>query len=83
MPAGRSLIEELWEELDRVVDSLMVHDLHGSDWSKVDHARVQGRAEGIAYSIAVLTQSPRTPDINVVREEAMERWEERQSGPSD
>lgn len=70
--AGKSILDVLWEDLLRCVDQLMSDD---NDWSESDRARCQGRAEGVAWSIAVMTQYPRKPDINTVKQEAMERWD--------
>lgn len=71
---GNTLLSVIWNELDRCIDVLM----HGSpDLFPFEDARLKGRAEGVAWCIAVLTQSPRPIDINAVKAEAMERWESR------
>jgi hypothetical protein len=63
----------MWEDLMACIRDLMdSQDLVIDD---PDLNRLKGRAEGIAWCIAVLTQSPAKPDINVVKAEAMERWE--------
>lgn len=64
---GRSIQELLWEELDAIMERLMT-DTQAAD------GRDPGRAEGVAYCIAVF-QNPYLPNIDKVREQAMERWE--------
>lgn len=70
--AGRSIGEKLWEELDRIVERLMSGE-------EADDGRDPGRAEGVAFCIAVLTHSPGEANIERVRAEAMERWETAQA----
>jgi hypothetical protein len=73
VPAGKSILEILWEDLMATLDTLMnSEDLVIDD---PDLNRTKGRAEGVAWSIAVMTHSPRTPDINLIKAEAMEKWE--------
>ena len=77
-----TLIEIMFEDLDRLMDQLMADKMDALDapeWDDESRYRAQGRAEGVAWCIAVLTQSPRTPNINTVKVEAMERWEARQA----
>lgn len=63
--SGKSILELLWEELDRIVERIMADAGDEDD---------KGRALGTAYSIAVI-QNPYRPNIEAVRREAMERWE--------
>ena len=63
---GKSILEMLWEELDTIVERLM---------AKVEHEDDVGRAQGVAYAIAVI-ENPYHVDIERVRAEAMDRWEE-------
>lgn len=70
MPAGKSIIEMLWDHLDTVMERLMT-DCQAEDGQDV------GMARGIALSIATL-MNPYSPNIDHVREEAMERWESKQ-----
>lgn len=65
--AGKSIVEMLWEELDAIVDRIM------SDAAAED-GRDPGRAEGVAYAIAVIN-NPYGPNLDLVRGQAMERWE--------
>lgn len=65
--AGKSILELLWEELDTIVDRLMTGQAAAD-------GRDPGRAEGVAYCIAVFT-NPYRPNIEGVREQSTERWE--------
>jgi hypothetical protein len=65
---GDSIIEMLWKELDAVVDRLMGAGQQSGD------GKDPGRAEGIAFAIAVM-QNPYLPSVDAVREQAMDRWE--------
>lgn len=71
--ASKPLIEMLWDELMAIMDRLM------SD-GEAEDGRDPGRAEGVAYCIAVF-QNPYLPNIENVRAEAMERWESAQQAP--
>jgi hypothetical protein len=63
---GKSILEMLWEELDTIVERLM-----GGGEAEHDI----GRAQGVAYAIAVI-ENPYYVDIERVRKEAMDRWEQ-------
>lgn len=65
--SGRSLVEMMEDELDSVVDRLM-------SGGEAADGRDPGRAEGIAYCIALVRQ-PYNPSIEMVREAAMVRYE--------
>ena len=65
--SGRSLVEMMEDELDSVVERLM-------NGGEAADGRDPGRAEGIAMCIALIRQ-PYNPNIDVVREAAMERYE--------
>ena len=67
---GRSLLDMMWEELMAVYERLV------SGAAAAD-GRDPGRAEGIAFCIAIV-QQPYNPDIESVREEAMRRWDEKE-----
>jgi hypothetical protein len=58
----------LWEELMSIVERLMTG-------AEAADGRDHGRAEGVAFCIAVMT-NPYKPSIPAVRVEAMRRWEE-------
>jgi hypothetical protein len=66
-----SPVTRLWAELDDQMDFLRADD----DPEPEDRAR----AKALAFALALLTQpySPE-PDIAAVREQAVERWEQRQ-----
>lgn len=63
---GKSILEMLWEELDSIVERLM-----GGGEAEGD----VGRAQGVAYAIAVI-ENPYHVDMERIRAEAMQRWEE-------
>lgn len=66
--AGKSLLELMWEELDETMDRLMVPGAA----AETD----KGQALGIAWCIALVT-NPYHVNMEAIREEALERWEER------
>lgn len=68
---GQTILEGLWEELMAIMERLMT----GQD---AEDGKDPGRAEGVAYAIAVM-QNPYRPSVDSVREQAMERWEEEQA----
>jgi hypothetical protein len=66
--AGRSILEHLWIELMTICDRLYTG-------AEAEDGRDPGRAEGVAYCIAVMT-NPYQPDIQAVRTEVARRWKE-------
>lgn len=70
---GKTILELLWEELDAIMERLM-------SGGQADDERDPGRAEGVAYAIAVM-QNPYLPNVDNVREQAMERWEQAEAAP--
>lgn len=70
---GKTILEMLWAELDAVMDRLMSEP--------AEDGRDPGRAEGVAYCIAVM-QNPYLPNIDAVRDQAMDRWEQQQAAPA-
>lgn len=71
---GQSLLDIMWGDLIACIDTLMdSQDLVIDD---PELNRLKGRAEGVAWCIAVLSQSPRPIDVNLIKAEAMERWNE-------
>lgn len=89
---GRTLIEmlfdDLWSELDTIVDHLMsegepstTEGAYGAelgnpeDWKEWGEWR--GQAQGITFALARL-KNPYKPDIEAIRAEAMQRWEDSQ-----
>lgn len=72
MCSGKSIYEMLWDELMVIMERLMTgqeSEDGGDRW----------RAEGVAYAIAVFT-NPYAPNLDAVREQAMERWEAEEEG---
>lgn len=64
---GQTILELMWDELMAVYERLMTGQA-------AEDGRDPGRAEGIAYAIAVI-QNPYIPNVDSVREQAAERWE--------
>lgn len=75
VPAGPTLLTTMWDDLIRTIDDLMQDEDYWDDDSGWDRKWTEGRAAGISWCIAVLTQSPGRPDISIVKEEAMARWQ--------
>jgi hypothetical protein len=81
---GRSIIDQLWDEMDAVVGRLL------GEWSDMglpsrpqlkdldrwrDWGEERGQAQGLAFAIACMTQSYGDRDLDSVRAEAMARQE--------
>lgn len=66
---GRSIVEMMEDELDAIVERLM-------DGGEAADGRDPGRAEGVAFCIAII-QQPYNPSIDDVRNAAMLRYEEK------
>ena len=62
---GKTLYEMVWDELDVITERLMAGEGAEDD---------VGAARGIAYIIAVM-QNPYLPNIDNIKEQAMDRWE--------
>lgn len=81
----QALLEEGWKELDTIVEHIMSEEMpywekYSSDFDKFaadlqEYCEWRGQAQGIAYMLAVLT-NPYQPDIDAIREEAIQRWEQ-------
>lgn len=73
--AGPSILESAWAMLDELVDQIMSDKLSlpGSE----EPATV-GEALGVARVIALFL-NPYNPNVDAVRAEAMQRWEDRQA----
>lgn len=74
--AMQAAIDLLEEDLDDVIDRLMSPGAEAAD------GKDSGRAESLAYALAVMTNIAH-PDIEEVKDEAMLRWEARQQGDED
>lgn len=84
----QALLEELWRELDTIVELIMsegepyfpgAERTRTESWKQQAEAWQQygewrGQAQGLAYALAVLT-NPYQPDVDAIRKEAMQRWE--------
>jgi hypothetical protein len=67
---GPTLLEALWNEMDRLMEALMT----GAD---AEDGGDKYRAQELAWVIAIVT-NPYDPSMDRVRAEAMRRWEEAQ-----
>lgn len=63
---GKSLYEMVWDELMAITDRLMTDSAAEDD---------VGAARGIAYVLAIM-QNPYRPNVEAIKEQAMDRWEE-------
>ena len=66
--AGPSIIETLWTELMTITERLLTGQ-------EAEDGRDQGRAEGVAYALAVM-HNPYQPSLPEIRREVMRRWHE-------
>jgi hypothetical protein len=77
VPAGPSIIEKIWAELDQaVIESIRLKKRadslgEGEGWTEAIEEK--GRCLGIAESLAIIL-NPYDPDVNEVRREAMRRY---------
>jgi len=67
---GRSVSEKIWEELDAIIAAIKIHDPMRTE---IDMFRLQGKAQGIAFSLAKL-QFNYYPDEQAVLRQAQRRW---------
>lgn len=76
VPAGKSILELMWDELDVLMEILMAP----SDFDLEEEVTwYRGRANGLATCIA-LVHNPYVPDVNAVRALAKERYEQMMNG---
>lgn len=76
---GPSLLEGLWTELDDAVEQLLAIGAPSTAMpNKLQwHIKyLQGRAHGLAWAIAKIV-NPYEPNVDAIRQRAMERREER------
>jgi hypothetical protein len=69
---GKSLLDLLWEQLDQFVDDLQLVADVADDSTTLWEAR--GRAHAAAVCVALAT-NPYHPQVDAIKAEAMERWE--------
>lgn len=90
--AGPSLLETLWSELDTIVDRLKAdgapedvpprptvqnpRPLAAWRWAWTQYGEERGRAQGLAYAIAVI-EAPYDVNVPRVQKLAAKRWKER------
>lgn len=86
--AGLSVLDLLWLKLDDVVDALdegepVEYRETQAGKKALDVVRqwgeLRGQAQGLAQAIAVLL-NPYAPDVDAVRDQAMDRFDTRQRG---
>jgi len=78
---GKSVLDLLWEKLDQYVDKFQELNEYTDQREWENLAEAKGRAHAAAVCVALVT-NPYHPDVDVVKTDAMERWELRQ-GVSD
>lgn len=66
--AGKSIQELMWDELMAVYERLVTG-------AEAADGRDPGRAEGMAAMLAIV-QNPYKPNIDLIREQAAQRWDE-------
>lgn len=75
--AGKSILEMMNEELDRLVGLLMTDwstpPEEGDDEEWLDYGEVRGQAQGVAMCIAFVL-NPYHPNIEAVKDDALERY---------
>lgn len=83
---AKPLIEKLWDELMAIYERLESNGAPDPDpamsvGAAIDagqeYGEKRGRAQGIAFAIAMLRDS-RQPNVEAIREEAQDRWEKSQ-----
>lgn len=81
---GKSILDLLWEKLDTIVDRIMDagepeedHDGLASRTVVQEWAEQRGKAQGVAYAIALLSDPMQPPSVDDVRAEAMRRYDGR------
>lgn len=65
-------VDAIWDALDAAVDRIQARVAKGKSPKPAD----VGEARGLATALAMYT-SPRSPDVDGVRGEAMDRWDAR------
>lgn len=63
---GPTLLEALWQEMDRLMEALMT----GAD---AEDGMDKGRAQELAWVLAIVS-NPYNPSVDAIRAEAVERW---------
>lgn len=70
--AGKSIVELIEDELDALIVTLMEDDLAPEE--KKD---VAAECRGLALAVAII-RNPYEPDVNLIREQAMNRYADRE-----
>lgn len=77
---GKSLLDLLWEQLDQFVDEYQ--EMTDGGFLEEAVAEARGRAHAAAVCVALVT-NPYSPQVDAIKAEAMERWEQRQDEPTE
>lgn len=84
---GKTLVEQLWDEMDVVMDRLMadyaettVEEFYRKDGTTdgegiLRWGEERGNAQGLAFALALFTTNSYEPNVDAIREQAYERWE--------
>lgn len=79
---GRSVIDQLWDEMDSVLSHLLGEyggvtdeDYTVEELGARAHGELRGQCQSLAYAIGCMTQPYGERDIDAVRAEAMRRQE--------
>lgn len=77
-----AILRELWSELDSLMYQLMTdgaptEEEPASSWQ--EWGEIRGRAQGVAFSIAMISNLSE-PNVEWVRAEAVRRWENELEG---
>jgi hypothetical protein len=78
-PTAPSLLETMWGRLDEITAELMRAAKEEPSLPNEDWGQAKGEALGVAWCISVV-ESPYAPNVDVVRAEAMRRWQSNQKG---
>lgn len=85
MPAGKSIIGQLWDEMDACYERLMADGEpapFGPGYAEEDrqdsvrYGEQRGRCQSLAYALAIMT-NPYAPSMDAVKAEARRRWQGR------
>jgi hypothetical protein len=79
---GRSIIDQLWDEMDAVLGLLLGEyaNVTDEDYTTEElearaHGELRGQCQGVAYALACMTQPYGERDVDAIRAEAMRRQE--------
>lgn len=74
MPAGPSIIQKFWDELDAIVDTIITSRDKPMDPAEREEIQdLKGQARGLAKAIQIISV-PHFEDENAVSKHAAKRW---------